>query len=118
MAKLHMDSIAEKFTRKAVRRALEELPRELDATYDDVIHRMELQSREHVVIAKKVLCWVAFALRPLSITELKHALAIEPGMCDIEDGDLPDDEMMISACVGLVTVESDTKTVRLVRKSS
>jgi hypothetical protein len=118
MAKLHMGSIAEKLTRKVVRRALEELPRELDATYDDAIHRMELRSRKHVVIAKKVLCLVAFALRPLSITELKHALAIEPRMCDIEDDDLLDDEMMILACVGLVTVKSDTKAVRLVRKSS
>jgi hypothetical protein len=116
MAKLHMDSIARKLSRKSVRRTLEELPHGLDAIYDDAMHRIESQTPECVEIAKKVLCWVAFSLRPLSIPELQHALVIEPGLCELEHDDFPDDEMMISACAGLVVVETKTNMVRLVRK--
>lgn len=48
--------------------------------------------------------------------ELQHALAIEPGMRELERDDFPDDKMIISACAGLMVVETKTNMVRLACK--
>jgi hypothetical protein len=115
-AKMHMDSIARKPSRTLVRKALEDLPRGLDATYDDAMRRIMSQPSDRVEIARKVLCWVAFSRRPLCLTELQHAMAVEPGINELNEDDLPDDETMISTCAGLVIVEAETNVVRLARK--
>jgi hypothetical protein len=66
------------------------------------------------LLAKQALSWITYAQRPLTIQELCHALAIEPGervldpdaVCDIDD--------VLSACAGLVTVDTESNVVRLV----
>lgn len=114
-----MDSIAWKPTRKAVRKALDVLPSGLDATYSEAMQRIRSQPLEIVAIAEKVLCWVAFSFRTLSVAELQHAVAIEPGARELDEDELPDDSILISSCAGLVIEEKAGKNrkVRLARKS-
>ena len=40
LAKLHMDSLAMKHNRRDIRVALENLPKELDSTYDEAMQRI------------------------------------------------------------------------------
>jgi hypothetical protein len=111
-----MDSIAGKLSRKSVRWPLDEIPYDLDATYDDAMHRIESQTPECVEAAKKVLCRVAFSLRSLPIPKLHHALAIESGMHELDHDDFLDDEMIILAYAGLAIVKAKSNMVCLVCK--
>ena len=71
-----MDSLVGKHNRAAVRKALEILPKEVNATYDEAMERIERQNEDNKELAKHVFSWITYARRPLSVKELQHALAV------------------------------------------
>ncbi|KAK6443174.1 hypothetical protein LTR95_000691 [Oleoguttula sp. CCFEE 5521] len=66
--------LAECFTRGKVRRALESLPKDLDATYARVLDRSD--KGPHAEDALKILRWLAYAKRPLTANELLEVTGI------------------------------------------
>src|SRR5580698_1643659 len=76
LARLHMDSLVGKLNARQVRMALENLPEGMDNTYDEAMERIERQDDSRTELAKRVLSWITYAVRPLSVTELQHALAV------------------------------------------
>ena len=109
-----MDSLASKNTTKAVRKALETMPTTLDATYDEAVRRIESQTDDDKELAFLVLSWVSYASRPLTIEELRQALAVEPEETELDDENMPDQDTILSICAGLVTSDQATGAVRLV----
>ena len=114
LAQLHVNSLAKKPHRKAVRLALEHLPKELDATYDEAMRRIDSQDDEDAFLARKMLGWLSYAMRPLSPIELRYALAIERGSRSVDEDALIDISLLVSICAGLVIVDQETDVVRLV----
>ncbi|KAJ7135735.1 ankyrin repeat-containing domain protein [Mycena epipterygia] len=114
LAKLHMDSLTTKNTIKALREALNNMPKDLEHTYDEAMERIERQSVDDRRIARLVLVWVSNAKRPLSVTELQEALAVEPGDTAFDSDNILDIEILLSVCAGLVVVDSTTHIARLV----
>ncbi|KAJ7291413.1 hypothetical protein C8J57DRAFT_1458271 [Mycena rebaudengoi] len=111
LAKLHMDSLAIKTTVKAVRDALKNLPEDLEDTYNEAMDRIEAQNKDDREIARRALIWVANAKRPLSVHELREALAIELGATTLDADGMLDIEFIVSVCAGLLIVD---QAVRLV----
>lgn len=109
-----MDSLARKLTRRQIRAALASLPKELDETYDQAIQRIQNQDEDQASLAHKVLYWISYSFRPLTITELQHALAVELDDDDLDEDGLYDTELMISVCADLVTVDIESNQIRLV----
>ena len=63
-----------------------------------------------------VLMWISWAERPLSIHELCHALAVRIGpsrSADLDRKNVPLIQTLLGCCLGLVIVEEETSTVRL-----
>ena len=58
--------------------------------------------------------WATYARRPLSVAEVQHALAIFPGDTTLDSEGLPDEPTLTNHCAGLVTIDEESKTVRLV----
>jgi hypothetical protein len=58
-------------------------------------------------LARMVLSWITFAMRPLTTSELQHALAVEIGASELDEENLPDPEDMVSVCAGLVTIDEE-----------
>ena len=114
MAKLHMDLVTKQPHRKALRFALDNLPPKLDETYDDVLVRISSQHKEDTEIAHQVLGWITHATQPLTKRQLQHALSVEPEQIDLDEETLIDEELLISTCLGLTTVNLTSKEVRLV----
>jgi hypothetical protein len=65
-------------------------------------------------IANDVLSWITCAKRPLTTSELRHALAVEIGESELDEENLPEIEDMVSVCAGLVTVDEESDVIRLV----
>ena len=118
LAQLHVDSLAKKPTRRDVRLALESLPKELDDTYHEALQRIWDQDEGDVKLARQVLSWISFAIRPLALNEVQHALAIEPGDTDIDGEALPEEDLLVSACAGLVTLDRESNIIRLVHHTT
>ncbi|KAF7343633.1 ANK-REP-REGION domain-containing protein [Mycena sanguinolenta] len=96
MAKLHMDSIAGKHTVKAVHAALQNLPGDLEGTYDEIMERINRQSQDDRDLALHTLSWICNAQRPLRPSELRETLAVEPGTTELDPNNLLDMETILS----------------------
>ncbi|KAJ7659519.1 hypothetical protein B0H17DRAFT_1212850 [Mycena rosella] len=114
LAKLHMESLITKNTIRALRDALNNMPKDLEHTYDEAMERIDRQSEDDRNIAHLVLIWISNAKRPLSIAELQEALAVEPGDTTFDSDNILDVDIMLSVCAGLVTIDQTDHIVRLV----
>lgn len=117
LARLHVDSLLDKGTKKKILSTLDGLPKgskALDEAYTDAIQRIEGQLPGKSMQAKRVLSWITYAQRPLSTGELSHALAVEVGDSELDMDNIPDVEDMISDCAGLVVVDDESNIIRLV----
>ena len=113
MAKLLLDSLVTKMTRKALQEAISELPKTLKDTYDDALDRINKQNEDEKELAERILSWISYAFRPLNMAELRHALAVIPGEDHFDEANMPDEEDLPSVCAGLIYVEEGSKIVRL-----
>ncbi len=94
-------------TLRKVKAALSSLPEELDRTYDDVLQRIRVQNPDNAVLALKVLSWVHHGARPLGTRDLRHALAVEPGDSQFDEDGIPDIDLVLSVCAGIVEVREN-----------
>ena len=62
----------------------------------------------------KVLMWVLYSERSLRAEELCHALGVEIGSTHLDPENIPPLRILLASCLGLVTVEPSSSTVRLV----
>jgi hypothetical protein len=109
-----MNALSEHESERAVLRALDKLPDKIDQIYDEAMERIERQSNTE--LAKRVLSWVIYASRPLSVEELQHALAVSPRMTEMDPSDLIFDWKLTSICAGLVVIDKEQQVVRLARE--
>lgn len=100
-----------------MRTALKSLPsgsNAYDDAYKDAMIRIKGQLLDQKDLAWQVLSWITCAKRPLTMSELQHALAIELGETSLDEDNLPQIEDMVSVCAGLVTVDEESEIIRLV----
>lgn len=62
----------------------------------------------------RILSWILHALRPLTVSELQCALAIEPRISALDEDALPDDTLCETVCAGFVTMDQESSIIRLV----
>jgi len=60
------------------------------------------------------LMWVSHAERPLRAGELCHALAVQLGSADFDVENIPSISTVVTCCQGLITVDKEGSTVRLI----
>ncbi|KAF2121350.1 ankyrin repeat domain-containing protein [Lophiotrema nucula] len=117
LARLHVDSLLDKRTKNKVQSMLETMHggfQSLNKAYDDCIERINNQLPDDAALGKRVLCWITYARRPLTTTELCYALAVEPNQEDLDDDNAYDIDDLVSVCAGLVTIDHERNIVRLV----
>jgi DNA replication protein DnaC len=121
LARLHVDSLLDKFTVKAVKSTLSQLSRgsetsseTLDIAYGEAVQRIENQPPGHRTLARRVISWITFAKQPLKIAELCCALAVEPDTSTLDLDNITDHDDLVSVCAGLVVVDQESGVIRLV----
>ena len=90
------------------------LPESLEVTYDQAMERIDEQGSEVATIARKILSWIFYSFRPLTIKEVQHAIAVEPGDSDFDADGLIDEDVIVSVCAGLVTIQQESNTIGMV----
>ena len=116
LVSLNIEAILEEVTLGHRRKKLEEMVRGngLSDAYTTTLTRLKEQKGNKSVLGLKVLTWVLHSERPLLAEELCHALAVEMGSLDLDTRSVPVLRTLLSSCLGLVTVEGSSSTVRLV----
>ncbi len=116
LARLHVESLASAaaLSIRHVRNRLQNLPSSLEATYGEAMQRITAQEPDRKEVALKTLAWISYAFRPLSLKELQHAVAIEPGDRELDEDLIMDGSNITAFCAGLVVVDQRTNVVNLV----
>ena len=78
------------------------------------MERIEAQHVHSRELAEHVLLWIICAKRHLITSELRQALAVEVGEPELNKENLPHIKDIVSVCAGLVTVDEESNTIRLV----
>lgn len=117
LAQLHVQSLATKNTLKRVRKALNDLPEELDEIYNAALERIQNQHKDRSELAMRMLSWITYALRPLKVGEIQHAMAVmdlEPDETCLDEEDLPSEALLITVCGGILTIDQERNVIRLI----
>jgi hypothetical protein len=94
------------------------MPEKLDDAFRATIERINRQTPARSSQGMEVLKWTFLAERQLSIPELRHAIAVTDIYTDtLDPNDLPFERSLIDCCCGLVVLDKQTSTIRLVHKS-
>lgn len=109
-----MDNLAKALTVRKLRQAINSLPKKLDETYDQAMQRIASQDEYQCELAYRILYWVSYSMRPLTVLEMQHALAVEPGDEDLDRDGFYDEELIVSVCAGLVTMDEKHDKIWLV----
>lgn len=76
--------------------------------------RIQGQTQEQAELARDALAWTTQSERLLSVSELRTALAIEPGTRSFDESNTSSIEDILAACAGLLVVNEETHYVSLV----
>ena len=87
---------------------------DLDSVYAQTLQRIREQEDDRSKLGMEVLAWVSHSERPLRITELRHALAVEAESTDLDPDNIRPQDIVLGSCLGLVVADEETSTVRLI----
>lgn len=77
-----VDHIKALRTAKDIKKALLELPPDLDSTYDDILLRVNETDKLYL---KRALQFVAFSARPMTLAEVAEAIIIENDISEVDE---------------------------------
>ncbi|KAH6891579.1 hypothetical protein BKA70DRAFT_1201661 [Coprinopsis sp. MPI-PUGE-AT-0042] len=104
-ASLMVEAVRHCTSSQRVMEKLDKLPAKLDVLYDEAFERIQMQPEEHVALAKRVLLWVAYAYRPLTVEELRYAVTSDPSVDWATPESLVPESLLVSVCCGLIIFE-------------
>ncbi|KAK0704529.1 ankyrin repeat-containing domain protein [Lasiosphaeris hirsuta] len=104
LAQLYFRSLVNRQSRREIEGALADKNKTYEKLYEDTMKRIERSNQAE--FAKKALSWVVCARRPLTTTELLHALAVNPGDKTLDRYNIAEMDGVMSACAGLEYLQS------------
>lgn len=94
--------------------AIEAMPHDLHQAFYQTLVRIQRQPDGRKRLGMGVLLWISHAQGSLTVAELSEAMAVKPGNTSLNPRRRPSQEMMIECCIGLVTVDRESSSIRLV----
>ena len=132
LSRLHIDQLKQQINMRQLQKAMRTLSADISQSISKTMDRIEAQAATMKAIGTRVLFWILRATRPLHIDELRDALAVgfdDDGVSSNEsfedelmEGDSNEEalipqELVIASCAGLVSVNDQTGTIRLIHLS-
>ena len=115
-ASLHIEAILRSTTLAGRRETLKLIKDGLEFgdAYDATLERIKGQDEKKATLAMAALTWICHSERPLQVDELCHALAVEIGATDFDPENIPSIGTVLECCQGLIVIDSEASTVRLI----
>ena len=86
----------------------------LGDAYGATLGRIKGQGGRKARLGMAALMWISHAERPLKPDELCHALAVEIGSPNLNADNIPSIFTVLTCCQGLVVVDKEASTIRLI----
>lgn len=112
-----MEHLAAQRTGRGARKALLDMPQNLNETYKRVLTRLPTDSPDRILV-QRTLLWLSFATRPLHLLELSDAVVLEDDDMGLDsDSKLHLPEVLIDLAQGLIDCDRDSMLVSLSHSS-
>ncbi|KAK7409054.1 hypothetical protein QQX98_008758 [Neonectria punicea] len=118
LARYYLELLARQISLRGVYDALGNLPEKLSGMYREIEQRIEKQDTAEADLAWKILRWLTYTLRPLTLVEISEALAVRLGSTELDENARPYSDRIVSVCAGLVTIDQESTVVRFVHFSA
>ena len=82
--------------------------------YEARLRRIRAQDGDRARLGMAVLMWISHSRRPLPVEGICHAVAIRIGSNDLDIDDIPTIPTLVSCCQGLIIINQDTSTIKLI----
>lgn len=115
LAGLYMQTLRACISEGEVEDALDNPPEGYDGFYERNMLRIteESENTRASTLARKTLEWVVHAHRPLSLAELRDALAVDLNKAGFRKAARPDKATILEVTAGMIMIESNERNVRL-----
>ncbi|KAI1844242.1 hypothetical protein JX266_009533 [Neoarthrinium moseri] len=112
LAKLHLDTLEVQGTLGHFREMLRKLPEDLTETFEAALLRIDKQTDFERKVAKHVLSWLLFSMRPPTVEEVRYAYAVDWRTRSFDSEKILGENHLTSYCAGLVVVDQDRRILR------
>ncbi|KXH34033.1 hypothetical protein CSIM01_02368 [Colletotrichum simmondsii] len=112
LAKMHMDNLVSQEILGDFKIMLKTLPESREKTFDAALQRVQRQEPIHRERALHVLTWVAFAMQPVTPSEVSHAFAVHKHAESLDKEFLANVSQLTSPCAGIVVVDQQSGLLR------
>jgi hypothetical protein len=113
---LHLNLLEDNQNQRDLFRTLQNLPSSINATFNATLDRVHRQPENARKTATRVLQWLTNALRPITMIELQHALAVEKETDSLDLHAIIKPEIILPVCKGLVTINEESNVVVIATK--
>ena len=111
-----IENVCAQQTDEEILEAIKDLPRGLPMTFERILKKLSLT--KNVRYASRIFDWLSVAKRPLTLEELREAIAIEPLQKELITSRLVNDIWQTLSCCGcLVTIDEEQGTVHFAHHS-
>jgi len=119
LVSLNIDAILQETTIHRRRQKLSSITEGLGLgdAYGATLGRIKGQGGEKARLGMAALMWISHSERPLKVDELRHALAVEIGSPNLNADNVPSISTLLACCQGLIVVEKEGSTVRLIHST-
>ncbi|KAM7221080.1 hypothetical protein V8F06_003465 [Rhypophila decipiens] len=112
---LQIEALYTSMTDDAIRKALEDLPKDLPETFNRIIQRSAEAGNEY---GMRIFKLIVAAFRPLTVDELREALSVVPGVTTWNPAHVINNVHSALACCGsLISIDEEALTVKLIHHS-
>ncbi|KAL8880401.1 MAG: hypothetical protein Q9198_002182 [Flavoplaca austrocitrina] len=106
-----LDDLCEAPSDALIRQTLQNLPIGLIETYERILEKIWRHKIKRCMV-QRIFMWIRSARRPLTVEEVREAAGFKPGQKSWDPDVLPDVDLMIEACKGLVVWDREDGMVR------
>ncbi|KAL1601661.1 hypothetical protein SLS60_006576 [Paraconiothyrium brasiliense] len=112
LARLHVNSVAAQHTLADLQLALTTLEDDTRHTYQKAMQRISTGDKP---LAERVLMWLTFAMRPLTMEELRSALSVNENVTSRQTAVdyMHSEKRLLDVCAGLVVVDHQTEPINV-----
>ncbi|KAL3461665.1 ankyrin repeat-containing domain protein [Aspergillus heterothallicus] len=119
LARLILDDVLELSSLHQIRRAIARPQFSLQQAFEGTMARIDAQSKARSSLARRLLGWITYAVRRLTVEEILCAFCVEDEDEDeLDPNNRPNFDILLRSCLGLVVIDPIDKTVGLVHTTA
>ncbi|WQF90313.1 Putative NACHT nucleoside triphosphatase, P-loop containing nucleoside triphosphate hydrolase [Colletotrichum destructivum] len=122
LAKLHMNELtsSKQINLDGIHSALKRLPKTAESVFEaavqHIIRKDGIEDRQ-TRLAGHVLSWILHAKAEMTVDQIREGFAVRESKDHRYQSHMPTKNALLSVCAGLVIIDTDKKTLRLVHNS-